>query len=281
MFVWRKRASPRWLAVSELKLRETARTQLAVIQEPNRKTALAEVAGRRRRDLEKLQARFGGRIERLPRGWLKRALDRTSKPIKIGKRLIIVRSRSAARAVRLPAALIMPAGTAFGTGEHATTAMSLRLLEQTTREVPNGWSMLDLGTGTGILALAGRRLGAKKVMAIDSDRVAISVAKENARLNGIAGIDFRVADARKFPGRADFRMVTANLYSELLIEILPKLKGSQWLILSGILREQEPDVVRALRRNKFDIVVRRRRAKWVALFAGHPERSRRIPRRQL
>jgi len=130
--------------------------------------------------------------------------------------------------------------------------------------------LLDLGTGSGILALAAVRFGARRVIAIDHDPVAIATARANARRNKIDNIVFRVANLRrcKFPRKID--IVTANLFSELLIEILPRLKRAQWLILSGILREQEARLVRALKRNEIAIVETRRRGKWIAI-ACHPE----------
>ena len=127
--------------------------------------------------------------------------------------------------------------------------------------------MLDLGTGSGILALAAKRFGAGKVVAIDLDLVAISTARQNARRNKISGIAFHVGDVRKFSASARFDVVTANLFSELLVQVLPKLKRNHRLILSGVLRAQEKNVVRALRCSDFNIVQRRRRGKWLALLA--------------
>jgi ribosomal protein L11 methyltransferase len=277
MFVWRKRAGARWLAAEEERLNEIAGTRLAIIQSPNRRTASVEISGTSRRDLEKIRTRFGGTIERLPRDWLTRAQEQKAKPIKIGKRLLIARLPTVGRAPRPPGFLVIPAGAAFGTGEHATTVMALRFIEQIAKTLPADWSMLDLGTGSGILTLAAREFGAKRVVAIDFDPVAISVAKENARLNGIDEIDFRVADVRKFSSMIRFQIVTANLYSELLIEILPKLGRSEWLIASGVLREKEPEIVRALHLNKWAIVTTRRRGKWIALLARHSKRQSRDP----
>jgi ribosomal protein L11 methyltransferase len=309
MFVWRKRASAVWLAANEAALGEVAGRRLAIISRPGRKNAIAEIAASRQRDLEKIRTRFGGKVEMLSRDWLaifSRA--QTTKPIKIGKRLVIVSSSmSTSTSKNKTPLLVIPAGSAFGTGEHGTTAMSLRLLEQTTRSwgahaprVPfsaprrkffpesvargaqrstrrrvrspeKNWALLDLGTGTGILALAAKKLGAARVIAIDHDPIAIATAKANARRNKIDNIDFRVADLRrwKFPRKVD--IVTANLFSELLIEILPKLKHAQYLILSGILREQAAQLDRALKGNGIAIVETRRRGKWIAL-ACHPER---------
>ena len=162
---------------------------------------------------------------------------------------------------------MIPAGAAFGTGEHVTTAMPLRLLDRLTRTWKPGWSLVDLGTGSGILALAAARFGASRVLGIDLDPTAIATAKTNARLNKIDNVDFRVCDVRRWKPARKVDIVTANLFSELLIEIFPKLKRSEWLILSGVLRAQETQLARALRRNKIDIVELRRRGKWIAILA--------------
>src|SRR4029077_6176793 len=92
--------------------------------------------------------------------------------------------------------LIIPAGAAFGTGEHATTAMSLRMLEKLTRRWRPGWSIIYLGTGSGILTLAACLLGARRVIGIDGDPVAISTAKENERLKRIRAVQIRVTGVR-------------------------------------------------------------------------------------
>jgi len=275
MYLWRRATSERWLDENESELRNLAGHRLAIIERPNRKRLLLEVGSNSRPLLQQIEKRFSGRIQKLSREWLKRSLRRKTKPLRIGtKRLII------------------PAGAAFGTGEHATTAMSLRLLEKVFRNAtgdrsvdllasplanPRGLSRLrrsaparsvvDLGTGSGILALAAKRLGAKRAVGIDNDPIAISTAKANARLNRIRGVQFGVADVRRYklPRKPD--IITANLFSELLIEILPKLRKARWSILSGILREQERDLVRALNRNKIDIVEVQRRGKWVAVLA--------------
>jgi ribosomal protein L11 methyltransferase len=279
MFVWRKRASAAWLAANGPALGEIAGHRLAIISKPQRRNAITEIAGKNRRDLESIRSRFGGTIEKLPRNWLERfSRAETAKPIKIGKRLTIYESvGSTDQSTCMGTSLLIPAAAAFGTGEHSTTGMTLRLLEETTRgweaqaaslrSPDKEWSLLDLGTGSGILALAAVRFGAKRVIAIDNDPIAIALAKENARRNRIENADFQVADVRrrKFPRRID--IITANLFSELLIEILPKLKAARWLILSGVLREQEPELRRALRRNGLAIAEMRRRGNWIAVLA--------------
>jgi ribosomal protein L11 methyltransferase len=84
---------------------------------------------------------------------------------------------------------------------------------------------VDLGIGTGIIALAAKRFGADKVLGIDIDPEAISIAESNARLNQIHGVTYRLNDVRKWKSAHETDVIIANLYSELLIQILPKLNA--------------------------------------------------------
>ena len=157
--------------------------------------------------------------------------------------------------------------------------MSLRFLEQLTRCWKPGWSLADLGTGSGILALAAKCFGAGRVIGIDNDPAAISVAKSNARLNKIRGASFQLGDVHKWNPAQKTDVITANLYSDLLIEILPKLAAAAWLILSGILRSQQDELVRALQRNPLDIIKMKHRGKWVAILARRASDSAAAERR--
>ena len=274
MYLWRKSAASRWLNSKTI-------AGLTVIERPGRKRLQLEVCCKSAPQARRLVDEFGGHFEKLPRDWLKRfSREQESAPIKIGKRLVVVRSNVGGTSVsrvragqaesrhKGPSHLVIPAGIAFGTGDHLTTAMSLRLLEEVSRKLKPGWSLVDLGTGSGILALAAKRFGAGRVIAIDNDGQATKTAKANARTNRIHRIDFRIDDVRRWRSPRQIDVVTANLFSELLIEILPKLKCANYLILSGILRSQERAVRRALRSNKIDIVRVRRRGKWIAILAG-------------
>jgi ribosomal protein L11 methyltransferase len=294
VYLWRKRAEVHWIKTHEHALQAKARDQLVIVRRPGRKRLELEIVCGSRSDSSALLKEFGGHIEALPRNWLERFARAESKPIKIGKRLVIVRSidelqhssvccpqRSSHHRARPDALttghstagdikarlLVIPASLPFGTGEHATTAMSLRFLEQLTRCWSPGWSLVDLGTGSGILALAAKCFGAGRVTGIDNDPAAISMAKSNARLNKIRDATFELGDAHKWNLLQETDVVTANLYSDLLIEILPKLRDNGWLIFSGILRKQQNELVRALQRNHCDIIVTKRRGKWVAILA--------------
>jgi ribosomal protein L11 methyltransferase len=298
MYQWRKLAEPRWLGAHENILQARAHGKLAIISRPGRKRLQLEIACTSRNLARKLIEEFGGRAEKWPPDWLKRFADlHKLKPLKIGKRLLIESSNRAPLAhccsVRCPqriavhrtkdralrtahatasaekiSLLVIPASAAFGTGGHATTAMSLRLLERLTRKWEKGWSLADLGTGSGILALAAKRFGARRVIGIDIDPKAISIAKANARLNKIDNADFQLGDVRRWQPAAGWDVIAANLYSALLIEVLPKLKPSNWLILSGVLRSQEDELLRVLRRNDMEIASVKRRGKWIAVSAN-------------
>ena len=110
--------------------------------------------------------------------------------------------------------------------------------------------------------LAAKRFGAGRVIGIDIDPTA------NARLNKIDNADFQLADVRRCKSATGWDIIGANLYSELLIEILAKLRRSNWLILSGVLHTREKEFLRALRRKNIAIIKVNRRGKWIAMLAN-------------
>ncbi|MEO7724017.1 MAG: 50S ribosomal protein L11 methyltransferase [Chthoniobacterales bacterium] len=272
MMLWQKQASDSWLAKNEQLLEEFGPEQVAVIARPGRMRSLVQVFCDHPSAADRLQRKFGGHAKKLPRNWLALYQPPTSRaPLRIGNRLEIVPDSMRTSKVTKNR-LIIPAAGAFGTGEHATTAMSLRLLEETTRKLPPGWRLLDAGTGTGIFALAALRLGAGAAIGLDNDPRAVAHARQNARLNRVSRARFIAADVLRWKTEARFEIITANLFSELLIATLPflrrVLRPHGQLILSGILREQSVAVERALHRSGFRLRKKRRRSKWVALLAG-------------
>jgi len=255
MHLWRKRANSQWLQSNEADLQARFGSALAIIESPGNARALVQVSCPARNDAVALQREFGGGIEKLRADWLQQFAKRSqTKPVRLGSRQIVI-----------------PAEAAFGTGEHATTAMCLRMLERVNQNRDDGWKMLDAGTGSGILAIAGSYLGAKRIVAIDNDPLACSIAQRNARANRARNIEFRIADVLKFKLRGKFGVITANLFSEILIAALPlwsrHLASDGCLILSGVLRSQERTLVAALRANHFTAREIKRRGKWIALLA--------------
>jgi ribosomal protein L11 methyltransferase len=266
MYIWRKRATADWVQKQGEDLQTRFGSALAITEQPGKARVLIDVSCEKRSEASRLQRELGGTIEKLRAGWLEEFTTRTrAKPIRIGSRLIVSRTSTG------PRTIVIPAESAFGTGEHATTAMCLRMLERITRKRRAGWSMLDAGTGSGILAIAASCLDANRIVAIDNDPMASAVARRNAEANDVHHIEFRTGDVLKQGFRGKFDIITANLYSEILIAALagwsPLLAADGCLILSGILRAQERSVAAALRRNRFALAESKRRGKWVALLA--------------
>lgn len=269
-YIWRKRAGTRWLHDRNEDLTRRFGGALAIVERPGSERALLEISCRTKQQAKELIREFGGSAEKLRPDWLQHfAKQVPTKPLRIGSRLVILsapaRQNFAARI------LIIPAEAAFGTGHHATTAMCLRLLERATRRLTPGWSMLDAGTGSGILAIAGSYLGARSVLAVESDPLACLTAKRNVRANRARHIEITTGDILKQKSTGKYDIITANLFSEVLSALLPKwsrqLRRDGQMILSGILRTQEKAVVAALRRNGFAVQETRCRGKWIALLA--------------
>ena len=170
------------------------------------------------------------------------------------------------------ACLFIPATVAFGTGDHATTSTCLRLLVDLAASLQTGWEALDLGTGSGILGLAARLLGAGQVEAADFDATALRVARENAKANGVKGIKFLKFDVTQWQPERKWPVVLANVYGPILIASSPRIAkavaAGGHLILSGILREQADDVVAAFQKQKLKLVKRVARGKWVTCLMG-------------
>ncbi len=266
-YLWRKHVTAAWLTAHEVELETQTGGAHAVITLPGRRRIVIERFCDTESQAAEMVTVFGGAIVRLPVDWEARFLEtQRTKPLRIGRRLIVC---SGTEPHAPGPTLLIPAGAAFGTGEHATTAMSLRFLEEATRKLPRGWTMLDAGTGSGILALAGKRFGAATVVAVDNDPKATRTARANARANHLRGVRFITGDIHQLPAGA-FDIITANLYSELLLAVLPRFRRSLrkdgGLILSGVLREQESKLRRALKASGFRLETARRRGKWVALL---------------
>ncbi len=170
--------------------------------------------------------------------------------------------------------LRFPPGLAFGTGDHQTTSSCLELLIRAGADLDPGWSLLDLGTGTGILAIAAARLGAGRILAVDFDPKAIEVARSSLARHQIAEsrVELREADVLAWEPGEQFGVVTANLFGAVLIQAMPMIRaalepGGQ-AIFSGILREQT--AARAVSATSANLAVERslERGKWVTLAAS-------------
>jgi ribosomal protein L11 methyltransferase len=270
---WRKICHEKWVDSWQERLLWLGSERLVVTQFSGSKRVRLEIYDVTKSEAAVLKREFGGEVRNLSRStadWVKSIVQK--KPIPIRGRLQIVNLEPEAGQTADRDVIFVPASLAFGTGEHATTAGCLRLLCDIVSAGENGWSFLDVGTGTGILALAAAKLGAERVDAIDADAIAVRTAKKNARLNGLSRkVRIWRQDVLKFEPESDYDVVAANLYSVLLRQAIPQLvkaarKGG-FLIFSGILRDQEADVKEWLREKKLELKESRSRGKWIAMLA--------------
>ena len=153
---------------------------------------------------------------------------------------------------------------AFGTGTHETTQLCISAID---RFYGAGDSFLDVGTGTGILAIAAAKIGTEgsDIYACDTDEDSIAIARENARINGVGDIKFEVGTISKTTPCSDF--VCANLTVDVIVPILDLLleKSAKKLVLSGILTEQEELISHALRDRSITDFRIERAGEWIAV----------------
>jgi ribosomal protein L11 methyltransferase len=170
--------------------------------------------------------------------------------------------------LRRPVVIVIKPSMGFGTGHHATTRLCLAALQ---RLDLHGKSAIDIGTGSGVLAIAASRLGAAPVIGVDDDANAMQAAAENLTLNRGADVTLMTADVRSAsPGTFD--LVTANLTGSLLIGAASQLRGlakpEARLILSGFLRHEEQGVLAAYQ--EFTVTNRAEEEEWVCVSVQRP-----------
>lgn len=188
------------------------------------------------------------------------------KPLRIGERLVVVPAWE--KYDEKPGDLIlkMDPGMAFGTGTHETTRLVAMLIEKYVN--PND-VCLDLGTGSGILAIAASKLGAKSVNAYDIDPVAVRVATENVRDNGIENIVCGKSDLFCGVEEKTYDLICANIVADIIIRMLPDvkkyLKAGGILITSGIIDERAGEVLKAAEATPLVHLETREEKNWCAM----------------
>jgi ribosomal protein L11 methyltransferase len=199
--------------------------------------------------------------------------------VEIGERLIVAPSWKLPASNADRVVIQIDPGMAFGTGTHETTRLCLEAIERHWR----GGCLLDVGTGTGILAIAAALLSPEpaprtrrgvRVVAIDVDPQAVEVARENTEINKVSDlIELREAQPGQFAGEG-FDVVVANLTAEVIVDLMNDLAACLaprgLMILSGILIELAADVERALVTSGFAITERHEAGEWSALVAQGP-----------
>lgn len=191
------------------------------------------------------------------------------KPVRVGRRLVVKPSWEEYTAGPGDVVIEMDPGMAFGCGTHATTAMCMEFLEERIR---GGETVCDVGTGSGILAVTAALLGARRVIAVDIDELAVRTARENAARNGVAD---RVAvlhgDLLDKVSGVKVDIMVANIIAGVVIRLLPAavsvLEPGGLLVVSGIIRQRGEDVLRALRGAGLKTISAKSRGEWLAFGA--------------
>jgi len=195
-------------------------------------------------------------------------------PVRIGRRLLIRPLWTEVELQPGDVEIALDPGMAFGTGTHPTTQLCLEAVEDLL--VP-GANVLDLGCGSGILAIAAAKLGAAHVLALDIDAVAVEAAQSNAEQNGAAekitvqtgSLASLVTSARRFD------LILVNILARIIIEMCGQHLGDVvrpggLAVFSGIIEEQAADVEAALRSTGLEPYARRQQGDWVVIEARRP-----------
>lgn len=177
-------------------------------------------------------------------------------PIRVGEKIMIVPAWQNYDAAADDVVVTMDPGLAFGSGTHETTRLCATLIE---KYLAKGDRTLDVGTGSGILAIIESKLGAATVDACDIDPVAVRVAQENAESNDVANVNCFVSDLLASVDAADgmYDFVSANIVSDIIIRMtpdLPKIVRPNGLVaVSGVIDEYAPDVIAAMDAQGFGV----------------------------
>jgi ribosomal protein L11 methyltransferase len=203
------------------------------------------------------------------------------KPLRVGRRLVIRASWEAVALNDRDIELILDPKQAFGTGHHATTQLLLEWEEEVIR---GGESVLDVGTGSGILAMYALRLGAAHAVGLDCDPVAIDCAREYAVMNGFGPeLVFHAAGLQEVVRleRQQFPLVLANLDRRTLLETAGAIRDSMTaggrLLASGLLLDQQAEVAGAFAAVGLYVSRQRERDGWVALELMAPDACEGMP----
>lgn len=282
MWIWSKLSGAQWMDAWEDRFHGNPNAVISRLK--TNKTIRVEVYTGTREEAEEIRKLFGGSIRKLVHKNWAAMKEPARAPIRIRSSIVITGSRDDDAVEKLAAefpgrhVIRIPADMAFGTGDHATTSTCMRMLVDIAHQRKGEtWDMLDLGTGTGVIAIAARMLGAGCCHGMDFDPQAVKVARRNVRTNHVGKVSISKADVLEWkPGR-QWPVVVANMFSTILQKAFPiiaqALEKDGSLIVSGILREQWQETRDVARQHGLDFEKTVTRGKWVTARGGHAPRS--------
>ena len=281
MFVWSKVSPVSKQSILEERFMGLSQTNAVITEIPEKKSFRIEVYCNDKNDAQRLLNEFGGRLSKLKiKDWAKLNAYSQRPPIKIRDRLIITDNDKKSEIEKISKyfegrdVISIPAALAFGTGDHETTSTCLRLLVDLAKEQKKNnkeWSLCDIGTGTGILAIAAKILGSTIVECFDFDSTAIDIAKRNMLRNNTTDILIYKADLFEWEPKKKncWDIITANIFANVLNSNLSKifsaLAPGGSLILSGILKEHENSVIATAQQTSLTNPIIHRKGKWVSM----------------
>ncbi len=277
MFVWSKLSAAKWIDAWEERF--AGNPNLVIEYLKGGKSIRLRLFCETEKDAKEVSHQFGGSIRPFASAEWSKPVE-PPRPVKVRDVFLLTAETREAELATLQKEhprreiIMIPPEMAFGTGDHATTSSCLRLLVDVARERNGPWSVADLGTGTGVLAIAASKLGAKEGFACDFDPFAVAAASRNADRNHARGIIVREQDVLKWkPRKKGYDVVLANLFSTVLIEAWPviarTLAPGGDLIVSGILAAQAWEVFTAAAREGIGFTRVVTKGKWVTARGGH------------
>lgn len=278
MFVWSKLSAAKWMDAWEERFAGNPNLVIGLIK--GGKSIRIQVFCNSQADADAIVALFGGSVRKMANAEWNKPVE-APRPVKVRGVFVLTAESRLEELAALKTAnpkreiIVIPPEMAFGTGDHATTSTCLRLLVDVAKaRKGTDWTVADIGTGTGVLAIAAKKLGAGETYGFDFDPFAVAVAQRNCERNATPEIEMAEQDVLLWePQKNGYDVVMANLFSTVLIAAWPviakSLAPSGDLIVSGILASQGWEVFKAAATSGLGFTKVVQKGKWVTAHGGH------------
>ena len=280
MFVWSKTISASEEEYFEDRFLGMAQTNAVITKLSDAKKLRVEVFLEKKNSAQDLINEFGGKIEKIKkRNWARINAPSKRPLIKIRDQILVSDNPNLGSLKSLKKKnpnkkiIAIPAALAFGTGDHATTSTCLRIIVDISKKYlkeKTDWSFCDIGTGTGILAITAKLMGANRVEGFDFDPEAITIAKRNIDINSVDDIQIYEKDVFQWlpSERKSWDIIAANIFANVLNPNLEKIwsavSNDGHLVISGILNEHYKSVIETSKSNGMPTPNIHTKGKWVS-----------------